>query len=204
MNDPELVPVPAGVVTATGPVVAPVGTVAVMLESETTLNVAAVPLKPTAVAPVKALPVIVTVVPAGPEEGESDETVGRGAVTVNDPELVPVPAGVVTATGPVVAPLGTVAVMLESETTLNVAAFPLKLTPVAPVKALPVIVTEVPTGPEDGETDDTAGGGGALRTWRTVCTTVPAGAPPGWPEFRSQSRNALSVSRSVGAQLVEQ
>ena len=42
MNDPELVPVPAGELTATVPVLAPAGTVAVMLESETTLKLAVV------------------------------------------------------------------------------------------------------------------------------------------------------------------
>jgi hypothetical protein len=39
----------------------------------------AVPLKVTAVAPVKPLPVIVTDVPAGPEVGVNEETVGAGA-----------------------------------------------------------------------------------------------------------------------------
>ena len=65
------------------------------------------------------------------------------AETVNEAVLVPVPAGVVTATGPVVAPVGTVAVIWVSEVTVNVAVVPLNFTAVAPVKPLPVMVTEV-------------------------------------------------------------
>src|SRR5439155_910427 len=121
VNDPELVPVPAGVLTATVPVLAPAGTLAVMLESVATVNVAGVPLKLTAAAKVTPLPLIVTDVPTGPEAGASDETDAGAAVTVNDPELVPVPAGVLTATVPVLAPAGTLAVMLESVATVNVA-----------------------------------------------------------------------------------
>src|SRR5437763_885738 len=130
-----------------------------MLESETTLKLAVVPLKRTPVAPENPLPAIVTEVPTGPEDGENEATEGGEAVTVNDPELVPVPAGELTATGPVLAPAGTVAVMLESETTLKFAVVPLKLTPVAPVKPLPAIVTDVPTDPEDGDNEDTVSGG---------------------------------------------
>src|SRR5690242_12617853 len=111
VNDAVLVPVPAGVVTAIGPVVAPVGTVAVIWVPEVTVNVAAAtPLKVTAVAPVNPVPVMLTDVPGGPEVGVNEVTAGA-AVTVNEAVLVPVPAGVVTAIGPVVAPVGTVAVI---------------------------------------------------------------------------------------------
>jgi hypothetical protein len=43
---------------------------------------------------------------------------GGSAVTVNEAELVAVPPGVVTEIGPVVAPLGTVAVMLVGDLTV--------------------------------------------------------------------------------------
>ena len=56
--------------------------------------------------------------------------------------------GVVTCTLPEVAPAGTVAVIPELETTVNAAAVPLKVTPVAPVKLVPRITTDVPTAPE--------------------------------------------------------
>src|SRR2546430_2777460 len=76
VNDVVLVPVPPGVVTATGPVVAPVGTVAVIWVPEVTVNVAAVPLNFTAVAPVNPLPVMLTDVPGAPEVGVNEETAG--------------------------------------------------------------------------------------------------------------------------------
>ena len=61
---------PPGVVTLTLPEV-PDATTAVMLVAETTLNdVAAVPPKLTAVAPVKLVPVMITLVPIGPLVGE--------------------------------------------------------------------------------------------------------------------------------------
>src|SRR2546423_5443969 len=107
----------------------------------------------TEVMPVKLVPVIVTDVPTGPLVGEKPEIVGAGTplVTVYDPALVPVPPGVVTAIFPVVAPEGTVAVSCTSDPTENgVAATPLNLTAVAPVKPEPLTVTEVPGGPEVG------------------------------------------------------
>jgi len=149
VKDPELVPVPLGVVTEIGPVVAFEGTVAVIWVSESTVNVALVLLNFTAVAPVNVVPVIVTEVPTEPPVGVKLVTPG---VTVNDPELVPVPLGVVTEIFPVAAPDGTVAVILALEFTVKaVAATPLNFTAVAPVNVVPVIVTEVPTGPLFGE-----------------------------------------------------
>ena len=110
----------------------------------------------TEVAPVKALPLIVTMVPALPEVGLNEE---RAGITPKLVELVLLPSGVVTVTGPVSAPDGTVAVIVVSDTTVNAAARLLKVTEVAPVKALPLIVTEDPTVAEDGETPETAGAG---------------------------------------------
>ena len=78
--------------------------------SETTLNVAAAPLKLTAVAPVKALPVRVTIVPTGPLAGVKELMTGK-SVTVKVAALVAVPVDVVTLIFPVVAPEGTVAVI---------------------------------------------------------------------------------------------
>ena len=72
------------------------------------MNIAAVALKVTAVAPVKFVPLIVTLVPTGPLAGAKLVIVGAG-MTVKLVALVAVPPGVVTRTGPVVAPVGTVA-----------------------------------------------------------------------------------------------
>lgn len=71
-------------------------------------------------------------------------------VTVKLVALDTEPPLVVTAILPVVAPVGTVAVICVSEFTTNVAEIPLKVTFVAWVNPVPVIVTEVPTGPLGG------------------------------------------------------
>ena len=60
--------------------------------------------------------------------------------------LVAVPEGVVRVTLPVVAPFGTTASTRFTDTTENVADTPLNLTAVTPVKPVPLIVTDVPTG----------------------------------------------------------
>lgn len=49
---------------------------------------------------------------------------------------------------PVVAPVGTVVVIKEAETTLKTAAVPLKVTLVAPVRSVPRILTAASTLPE--------------------------------------------------------
>ena len=66
------------------------------------------PLNRTAVAPLKFVPLIVTLVPTGPLVGVTLVIVGAG-MTVKLLALVAVPPGVVTLTGPVVAVVGTVA-----------------------------------------------------------------------------------------------
>jgi hypothetical protein len=78
-------------------------------------------------------------------------TVG-GTRTVKLVPLVPVPAAVVTLIGPVVAPAGTVAVIDDVEFTVWLALVPLKRTAVTPVKPVPVIATDCPTGPLAGFT----------------------------------------------------
>jgi len=142
-----LVATPPGVVTAIGPVVAPEGTVAVIWVEESTVKLAAVPLKVTDVAPVRFVPPITTVVPTGPLVGKKLVTVGAATVTEKLVAVVAVPPGVVTEIGPVVAPEGTVAVICVDESTVKLAAVPLKVTDVAPVRLVPVITTLVPTGP---------------------------------------------------------
>src|SRR5665647_708258 len=74
--------------------------------------------------------------------------------------LVPTPRGVVTAIVPLVAPEGTVTVIRVALGTLKlVAGVPWKATLLAPLKPLPVKVTEVPTGPEVGVKPVTVGAG---------------------------------------------
>jgi hypothetical protein len=159
VNEPALVPVPPGVVMAIGPVVAAAGTVAVTCVAESTVyTVVPTPLKLTAVAPVRFVPVMTTVVPAPPLVGVNEVTVGAGR-TVKLAALVPVPAGAVTEIGPVVAPAGTVAVIWVFELTVNaIAETPLNLTAVAPVRFVPVTTTDVPMPPLAGAKEVTVGG----------------------------------------------
>ena len=180
-----LVPVPAGVVTAIVPVLAPTGTVAAIWVADTTEKAAAVPLKWTAVAPVKPVPVRVTTVPTGPEVGVKPVTVGAGAVTVKLAALVPVPPGVVTLIVPLVAPAGTVVVICVALTTVSVVwSVPWKLTLVAPVKCVPVRVTAAPTRPEVGVKLVTVGGG------RTSVALMPDVV---WPAVTETSSAASRV-----------
>jgi hypothetical protein len=58
---------PLGVFTVTDPLVAPEGTVALISDSDSTSNDAAVPLKLTALAPVRLVPRILTTDPTLPE-----------------------------------------------------------------------------------------------------------------------------------------
>jgi hypothetical protein len=149
---PELVPVPFGLVTLIAPLVAPTGTVAVIWLSESTLKLAVAPLKSTALAAAKPLPEMVTLVPTGPLAGLKPLTTGgTGTVTVKPLELVPVPFGLSTLIGPVVAPAGTVAVIWTLLPTVKAAAaVPLNLTADASFNHCPLMTTEVPTGPLEG------------------------------------------------------
>ena len=153
----EVADVPPGVVTVTSTTPVPAGSSAVIVVSETTVKLVAgeVP-KSTAVAPVKAIPVIVTVLPpdSGPAVGLMLVTVGV-AVYVNwsAGEVADIPPGVVTVTSTTPVPGGSSAVIVVSETTVKLVAGVMpKSTAVAPVKAVPVIVTVVPpvTGPSVG------------------------------------------------------
>jgi hypothetical protein len=172
-----LVTEPPGVVTLIGPVVAPAGTVAVILVALTTLNVAATPLKVTLVAAVRFVPVIVTVVPTGPKVGANEVIVGAAATIVTSKvcELQSLPPGVVTQIFPVIAPVGTVAVIFVGESTVKFAETPWNVTLVAPVKFVPVIVTDVPTGALVGEKEVTVGLAEAVtvKCWELVA--VPSG-----------------------------
>lgn len=72
-----------------------------------------------------------------------------------------VPPGVVTVMSTVPDPDGTVALIWVSDTTEKPAAGTVpKTTPVAPVKPVPVMVTDDAAGPEEGLTPDTLGTGG--------------------------------------------
>jgi hypothetical protein len=76
--------------------------------AEVTVKLALTALKVTEVAPVKFVPLMVTLVPTGPLAGAKLVIVG-GSTTVNALELGAVPPSVATLSGPDLAPAGTVA-----------------------------------------------------------------------------------------------
>lgn len=123
-------------VTTTFPLVAPVGTVAVMLVGLHDVAVAGVPLKVTVLVPCvepKFVPVIVTEELTAPDVGERLVIVGIGT-TVKVPAVVAKPSTVTTRL-PVVAPLGTNAWISWSLHDDAVAAVPLNVTVLEPCVA---------------------------------------------------------------------
>src|SRR5271166_490595 len=114
---------------------------------------------------------------------------GGDAVTVKLRPLLDWPP-TVTTTLPVVAPFGTGAVRLVLVQFVGVAVVPLKLTMLAPCEApklVPVMITELPTAPEVGDSVVMLGGGGSVTVNETpllacpltVTTTLPVVAPVG-------------------------
>lgn len=96
---------------------------------------------------------MVTEVPTGPDVGDTLLMLGAGIVTVKETPLLAWPL-TVTTTLPVVAPFGTGTTMDVALQLVGVAAVPLNVTVLVPwldPKVVPVIVTEVPVGPEVGD-----------------------------------------------------
>src|SRR5713226_1305901 len=89
MKVPALVAVPAAVVTEIRPVVAPAGTTVTIWMAVSETMVAGVPLKATSVAPRRLWPVIVTVVPTGPDVGANLPIRGVTVVVILPIELLP-------------------------------------------------------------------------------------------------------------------
>jgi hypothetical protein len=172
-------------VTTTLPVVAPLGTGATMLVAVQLEGVAAVPLNVTVLLPwvvPKVVPAMVTEAPTAPETGDKLAMCG---VTVKLIPLLATPP-TVTATFPVVAPLGTGATILVADQLVGVAAVLLNITVlpfwVAP-KPVPVMVTEAPTAPKTGDKLVMCGVTvkltPLLATPPTVTTTLPVVAALG-------------------------
>jgi hypothetical protein len=162
-------------VTTMLPVVAPAGTGTTMLEVLHEVGVAAVPLNVTVLVPwaaPKVEPIRVIKVPTAPEAGPM--LLMFGATAKFTPLLATPPT--MTTTLPVVAPDGTGTTMLVAAQLTGTDVVPLKLMKLDPCtepKPVPVIVTEVPTGPDDGLTFVITGLGGI-----TVKFTPLLGVPP--------------------------
>jgi hypothetical protein len=192
-------------VTTTFPVAAPLGTVTMIVVAvQPVAAAAAVPLNVTVLDPwldPKFVPVIVTGVPTAPDVGFKFVMVGALALTVNVTPLLAVPP-TVTTTLPVVAPLGTGAVMLVALQAVGVAAAPLKVTVLVPwlaPKFVPVIVTGVVTAPEGGfrlvmfGVLPTVKVIALLATPPTVTTTAPVLAPLGTGTMMALALQAVGV-----------
>ena len=154
------------------------GTAAVSCVADTNVVVKAAPLKFTTELLMKPVPFTVRVkaaLPATAVFGARLVMVGVGSVTVKVAVLVAVPLGVVTAIGPLVAPVGTMKVMVVLFTTVKpVMATPFKVTAVAPVKSVPVTVTVAPVRPLVGVKPAMVGAG--VVTVKFTPAEVP---PPG-------------------------
>src|SRR5437773_2395494 len=119
---------------------------------------------------------MVSEVPTGPEVGENELIVGLGgAVTLKPVALVAVPPGVMTRILPSVAPEGTAAVILVEEFTVNPANTLLNVTELTLTKFVPLIVTEVPTGPEAGENEPMVGAVWVVTVKLVELVAVPPG-----------------------------
>jgi len=136
------------------------------------VKLALAPLNVTDVAPLKLVPLIVTLVPTGPLVGVKPVIAG-GKTTVNALLLVAVPPGVVTPIGPIIVPAGTVAWIAVSEVTVKLAISALNVTEVAPVRFVPLIVTLVPASPLVGAKPVIVGG------LTTVNALLLLAVPPG-------------------------
>ena len=141
-----------------------------MLVDERTEKLAIVVPNLTEVAPVKLVPVMVTDVPpdVDPLAGNNEVTVGGGgAVKVKWSAVLValVPTGVVTVTSTTPAAWAGLTAVICVDELIPKDAAPIvpNLTEVAPVKLVPVIVTDVPpiVDPPDGDTAVTVGGAGA-------------------------------------------
>jgi hypothetical protein len=180
-------------VTRTFPVVAPFGTGTTMPVADQLVGVATVPLNVTVlallVAP-KLLPEIVTAVPTTPLVGERPVRVGFAVVVTVYVSALLVTPPTVTSTLPVVALAGTGTTMRVEDQLVGVAVVPLNLTVFVPCvepKLVPLMVTDVPTGPLVGERLVRVGVAEAvtvkvsalLATPPTVTTTPPVAALAG-------------------------
>jgi len=172
-----VMPVPL-TATETDPVVAPVGTVVVILVAVEAVTFARVPLNRTillAGVVLKFVPVIITEAVTEPLAGEKPVIVGAGS-TVKLEALVAVTPVPLTSTEsvPVVAPTGTIAVILVAEEAVTVANVPLNLTTLFPgvgLKFTPERITVAPADPVVGVKDVIEGVGKTVKFEALVMVT---------------------------------
>jgi hypothetical protein len=162
--------------TTTLPVVAPAGTGTTILAALQLVGVPAVPLNETVLDPwfdPKFVPVIVTGVPAEPDDGDKLVMLGAGT-TVKLTPLLATP-DTVTTTFPVVAPDGTGTTILVALQLVAVAVVPLNLIVLLPwvdPKFVPVTVMEAPTAPDVGDRLVIVGVGNTVKLTPLVLTPL--------------------------------
>src|SRR5437870_1025446 len=112
--------------------------------------------------------------PFGPNASIASE----GAEITNELEAVTSPCGVWTVMGPVLAPGGTMAVILRSallpRALMKLALTPLKSTAVAPVKFVPVRMVLLPSAPCAGEKPAPVKSGGGVGYHASVKAPMPS------------------------------
>jgi hypothetical protein len=129
----------------------------VILVDVLAVTTASTPLKNTLLSAkvgLKSVPVIVTTVPATPDVGENEVMVGAGPqVTVKSESAEVSEHPLYTLMGPVVAPAGTLVVIVVAELAVTMAETPLNCTIFSEgvvLKFVPVIVTASPSSPVEG------------------------------------------------------
>lgn len=191
VNVTPLLATPPAAVTTTLPVVAPVGTVTTMVVGLQLLTAAVVAPNFTLPLPCvgpKLAPEIVITEPMAPVFGARLTMLGAG-VTVKVTPLLACPP-TVTTTGPVVAPVGTGAVIEVALQAVGVEATPLKVTlllPCASRKFVPAMTTEVLTAPVLGVRLLSVGA--AVPSGRT---TVESKFPLSVPSISNSPLNAVA------------
>ena len=176
---------PPAVVTVIGPVIAVAGTTATICVDVSLVTVPRTPPNVT-VAPVRLVPVIVTLVPVGPLSGEKPLLASIVGLTRKVLALVAEPNGVVTMIRPDVAPGGTTATIWLAISLVMLAETPLNVTLVAPARPVPLMVTEEPIGPLSGAKPVIVGAGTTVKLIglvgepkAVVAVTTPVAAPVG-------------------------
>lgn len=170
------------------PVVAPIGTVVVILVAVEAVTVAATPLKVKMLSSGIALkfePLIMTVAPTAPLPGLKLAIEGVGETLKLDPVVIVIPFTFMEM-GPEVAPDGTLVAILDVVEVVTEANVPLNDTVGMVMKFVPVIVTTVPTAPLVGLKPVTVGEANTVKlaalemvTPLTVIEILPVVAPAG-------------------------
>lgn len=156
------------------PVVAPDGTITVKVVAVLDITTAGTPLNVTMLLEgvvLKFVPVIITVVPIGPEvEVKLIMVGGMRVLTVKFEALNKTEHPIIISSGPEVAPGGIVTVNVVGVEAVIVAGKPLILTRLLKgvMKSVPVMVTEVPTGPDVGANEVIVGGEIEPTTFRNM------------------------------------